>query len=102
MSDALRPGKGNLMYISLPHNTIGNVNIFPGQWLILQILLEIIFVLPIVINITIWHENLMEITYTVYAEISEGCKFCRFHHKFVERKILILKKQWLKESMYST
>ena len=40
---------------------------------------------------------------TVYAVIFKGCKFRRFHCKLIEREILILeKKQWLKETMYST
>ena len=40
---------------------------------------------------------------TVYAVIFEGCKFCGFCCKLVKREILILeKKQWLKETLYST
>ena len=43
------------------------------------------------------------IMYTVYAVIFKGRKFRRFRCKLVKREILILeKKQWLKETMYST
>ena len=41
--------------------------------------------------------------HTVFPKIVEGLKICRFHCKLVEHEILILKKkQWLKEMMYST
>ena len=48
-------------------------------------------------------EETRKYKYTVYAVIFEGRKFHGFRCKLVERKILILeKKQWLKETMYST
>ena len=49
------------------------------------------------------HLYMKALTQTVYMVIFKGHKFSGFRCKLLESKILILeKKQWLKETMYST